>query len=692
MGGCPLFFVISFGLLACGAFGVATYVGGWLAYGCGVAVTLVLACVAAWIGRKRQIGLRDALEAMAAGHGGVDACEAVTTDHSLRKCADAMSERYRLAVFYESAFRELRTPALVCDPQGSVQLATESMLALVEKNMDQVVGQSVSRVLYDKDGASMTEAALEGGSGVEEDAELVLWNGRSVAVRVFISLVHDSDGEVVGAVTAFVEQTERYLHQEEMEKQRECMIRAGERVSGLAEHVASATELLSASADDQAQGAQSQRQQISSVAAAMEQMMETVMEVARNAEATRQAATDANDTATGGRSMVDAAVKAINQVAEQAVLLEREVGELDVQAGAIGQILGVINDIADQTNLLALNAAIEAARAGDAGRGFAVVADEVRKLAEKTVDATRDVESAIESIQSRSKSALMSMEATAKQVSESTELSGKAGEALQSIMEGTRNMVERVAEIATVAGQQSSATEQVMQSMEEIATIAEDADEAAGQAAAATRDMADLARDLLHVSKDFGEGGVDRELREPAGKMTGLLPGMVQDFVREKYGQEPYDAMPDELGSQVFVPTDSYPGEVLMQMAESAAGKAGISVRDFFLDLGRYVVVRFSEMYPVFFGEGTLKSFYMRMNDIHAQLTEAQPEVAPPNFTFEDKGDDLFMNYRSPRGLFDFFEGVLLGAAEFKGEKVRVAVKPFDHETARAEIVFLGSE
>lgn len=110
-----------------------------------------------------------------------------------------------------------------------------------------------------------------------------------------------------------------------------------------------------------------------------------------------------------------AAIKLANSAAKNSLELETFMGDalisselLESRSKEVSSVLTLIEDIADQTNLLALNAAIEAARAGESGRGFAVVADEVRKLAERTQDATKDIETAVgsmlqESISARSK-------------------------------------------------------------------------------------------------------------------------------------------------------------------------------------------------------------------------------------------------------------------------------------------------
>ncbi|MFH1914131.1 MAG: methyl-accepting chemotaxis protein [Pseudomonadota bacterium] len=683
----PRGIIVIVGCAAIAVFAGAALVGGWVAFGVGAVLTALLVAAGAWLVARSDARLCEAAGSLArslAEGGGSDPLPPALAGLD-RAVAALRGEKALL----ETALKALGNPALLCNREGRILLANKALLDMLGKPSTQVVGFAVGQAVYGK-GESLTEKALRSGKSVAQDAEVTLWNGRQVSLKCFVSPVHDAAGELAGAVTSFVDLAEAVEQRREVERQRERMAQAGQQISTLAEHVASATELLSAAADEQAQGAQKQRNQTSSVATAMEEMTATVIEVARNASATSDAAGKAQESATEGASMVSKAVEAINEVAEAAKQLGHEIGELDAQAGEIGRIIGVINDIADQTNLLALNAAIEAARAGEAGRGFAVVADEVRKLAEKTMAATKEVGEAIGTIQSRSRHATEAMRRTEKRVGESTGLSNQAGEALQHIMGSIVDMVGRVAQIATAAEQQSAASEDIGRSIEEIAEIAGEADEAAGQAASATRELAGLAQELLDVSNEFRDGGSGARLRESEGRMKGVLPKLAQAFVRKTYGDKIHEAMQKEMGNPVFLPTESYSDQALLQMAEIAAAGASITVRDFFIEFGRFSIKRFQEMYPRHFKKESLKEFYLRMNDVHAQLTKDQPGIKPPVFTYEDKGGELFMNYKSSRGLFDYFEGILLGAAEFKGERVSVKIKPFDLNTARAEIVFHG--
>jgi methyl-accepting chemotaxis protein len=109
----------------------------------------------------------------------------------------------------------------------------------------------------------------------------------------------------------------------------------------------------------------------------------------------------------------------------------------------------LIRDIADQTNLLALNAAIEAARAGEMGRGFAVVADEVRKLAERTQNATLDIETKIKLIVDGTNQAIIAMRDGNSQMQAGRSNAQEAQQNLQGIIQETRQLASLLEEVST---------------------------------------------------------------------------------------------------------------------------------------------------------------------------------------------------------------------------------------------------
>ena len=368
------------------------------------------------------------------------------------KLADLLRTRQKSLDFYAGAVEAVATPTLIVNRTGIITHASEALVVLLKRKRNQILGKTIRQAFSDRQGTSATtERVMAECKAYEENADITLWDGRTVRLQLYINCIRAA-GEVVGAVCSYVDMTELQKERTKLTEQQNKTIALGTEISELAQRMASATEELSASADEQAKGAQQQKAQTDTVATAMEEMTATVLDVAENATETSRAAEEARMAASDGVSMVREAVKGIHNVSDSAQKLATVLSQLDAQAGEIGRIIGVINDIADQTNLLALNAAIEAARAGDAGRGFAVVADEVRKLAEKTMTATKEVEESIGTIQEQSQHAVSSMELTEKQVIESTEMSNKAGQSLEQIMDRIQDMVNRVSQIGHGGG------------------------------------------------------------------------------------------------------------------------------------------------------------------------------------------------------------------------------------------------
>ncbi len=241
-----------------------------------------------------------------------------------------------------------------------------------------------------------------------------------------------------------------------------------------ADETAGYMDQLKLAAQQVMQGAKSQAEDIARATEVVRQSAKAIEQVARSAQEVSAAAARALHEAESGGSSVRQTVDGIAQIDEASREAVAAVEALGASSQQIGAIVEVISSIADQTNLLALNAAIEAARAGEHGRGFAVVADEVRKLAESSGEASDQISQIIETIQGHVHSAVENMNVSNERVRQGTEMAGKAGRALEAILQAMRETNGYAQDISAAAEEVAASTEGAVQAMDAIAAVAEE--------------------------------------------------------------------------------------------------------------------------------------------------------------------------------------------------------------------------
>ncbi|MFT5665114.1 MAG: twitching motility protein PilJ [Gammaproteobacteria bacterium] len=214
-----------------------------------------------------------------------------------------------------------------------------------------------------------------------------------------------------------------------------------------------------------------QAAQIASASASITDISKSMLSVSEKATDSAEVARNSVNIAHTGSQTVKHTIDGMETIRQQIQETSKRIKRLGESSQEIGDIVNLITEISDQTNILALNAAIQAAMAGEAGRGFAVVADEVQRLAERTGDATKQIEALVKTIQADTKEAAMSMERSTANVVKGAKLTEDAGSALDKIEQVSMNLAQRILEISDATKSQASESIKITQTMDDIEQI-----------------------------------------------------------------------------------------------------------------------------------------------------------------------------------------------------------------------------
>lgn len=285
-------------------------------------------------------------------------------------------------------------------------------------------------------------------------------------------------------------------------------------INSTAERVSQSSGQTQMNAVELAEASEHQAQEIASVSAAINEMAISIDQVSTNATESASVAQRSVAIAYNGADVVQRSIEGMNVIRDQIQETSKRIKRLGESSQEIGDIVSLINDIADQTNVLALNAAIQASMAGDAGRGFAVVADEVQRLAERSANATKQIETLVKTIQADTSEAVMSMETTTSEVVRGARLAKDAGEALEEVQSVSNTLADLIQNISNAAQQQAESAGHISNAMNVIQDITSQTSSGTMATARSVGELSEMAAALQESVTGFKISNDDKQVHD----------------------------------------------------------------------------------------------------------------------------------------------------------------------------------
>lgn len=333
---------------------------------------------------------------------------------------------------------------------GKIINANENFTSTVGYSLDEIKGQH-HRMFMDPEEAKTGAYQRfweQLGQGQFDAGEYRRFGkgGKEIWIQASYNPIFDPDGRPFKVVKYATDITDQVKARDEAK-------RVGAMVDTNLEKILNAVGDASHRASSASSASSQTAQTVQAVAAAAEQFQASTQEIASSMESSRGDVSRAMDEA---------------QTADQSAQ------QLSEAAGAMTNIVDVINDIAGQINLLALNATIESARAGDAGKGFAVVASEVKSLANQVANATTQISNEINGMQ---------------------DISGDVVKRLDRIKGAVSSVEGSVSSVASAVEEQAATSREITSSMQEASSAVEGINSSLGSISGAVNNANEYARE-----------------------------------------------------------------------------------------------------------------------------------------------------------------------------------------------------